>query len=310
MKTMISLYSGGGGIDRGAHQAGAKTILAIDHEEAECETIKENFPDAEVICGKVGDYLASLPKADIVAGGPPCPEFSRANLGRSFDMCEVNNFWEAVDIVKPEYYLMENVQDVNKKLIKHNFKVCCADYGAPTDRTRRIYTNIPLPAATHAEKPQDTLFGTKLKPWVTIEDAIGFKGWFEDRKSTFGEKYGKDDGKFRRWSTDRPVNTLLADNRLWLIEDLKAKNPTIFEKHKPNHIKKPMGTILAKNRGVQPDEMITDGEYARKATLEELAILQGFPKEHKFVGNLGEIRRMIGNAVPPPVIKAFLTQVV
>ena len=117
----ISLYSGGGGIDRGAEMSGnVETILSIDIGKPECETMKANFPDCEVIEGFVQDYIDSLPKADVVFGGPPCPEFSTANMYRTFDMCEVNNFWDAVEHVKPKYHLMENVPDVNKKLIKHN----------------------------------------------------------------------------------------------------------------------------------------------------------------------------------------------
>ena len=44
-----------------------------------------------------------------------------------------------------------------------------------------------------------------------------------------------------------------------------------------------------------------------RATIEECALLQGFPKYHKFIGNRTERRRMIGNAVPPPVIKEFFS---
>jgi len=89
---ILSLYSGGGGIDEGLKQAEIKTDIAIDYNYDACRTLKMNHPDTEVICGRVGDYVESLPKASIVVGGPPCPEFSRANIGRTFNMCEINNF--------------------------------------------------------------------------------------------------------------------------------------------------------------------------------------------------------------------------
>jgi len=345
----ISLYSGGGGLDKGADDSGnVETILSIDYAKAECETIKINFPDAEVICGKVGDYIHSLPKVDVVMGGPPCPEFSRAKTTRTFDMCEVDNFWEAVGIVKPKYYLMENVQDIKKKLIKHNFKINCADYGVPQTRERRIFTNLPLPPATHAENPQMTLDGTMLKSWINVKDALNLDGIIEDRKTTFGEFYKKEDARFREYSTENPSMTILADARPWFVSKtgfkdcnmkektrsvdkpaptimaseqmqftnykiystkfLKEKNPAIYQKHPPNDQEAPFATILAKDRG-NPNEMVTDGNYARKLTLEELAILQGFPKDYVFCGNKGEQRRQIGNAVPPPVAKAFFNQI-
>ena len=308
----ISLYSGGGGIDCGAEQSGnIETILAIDIGKPECNTLKENFPDCEVIRGEVACQLSTLPKADVVFGGPPCPNFSRDNKDRNFDMCEVNNFWKAVEIVKPKYYLMENVQDVNLKLIKHNFKVNCADYGAPTTRVRRFYTNLKLPQATHAEYPQDTLFGGKLKRWISIREALGYpkdkKMHVEDRKSTFGEYYKKEDGEFRKYSVDKPSFTLVADARIWVVDDPKFQNITYDTRAYFNEIDKPARTLTTKDIGPYPSMMVSDGKYARKLTNEECAILQGFPDTYKFIGNKGDVKRMIGNSVPPMVIYNFMS---
>lgn len=350
----ISVYSGGGGLDRGAHQTKKINVkIAIDYEKAECETLKTNFPDTEVICGKVGDYLTTLPKCKLVYGGPPCPEFSRANTGRSFDMCEVNNFWKLVELTGADYYLMENVQDVKKKLIKSNFLINAADYGVPQTRERRIFTNLPLPAPSHAEKPQQNLFGAQLSKWVSVKEALKLEDEFvlEDKKTVFGDYTNEEnDAEFRKYDINKPAKTITTDARLFISKTgfhgcnqlertrsvdepaptvmateqmqitnyriystkfLKEKNPAIFQKHKLNTLDRPASTILAKDRGLQGEEMIMDakGKWARKLTNDELAILQGFPKEHVFCGKKGEIRRQIGNAVPPPVAMAFFNQV-
>lgn len=42
--------------------------------------------------------------------------------------------------------------------------------------------------------------------------------------------------------------------------------------------------------------------------ISEIAQLQGFPKDYEFYGSLSSQRKQIGNAVPPPVIKAFFNQ--
>lgn len=326
MLTAVSLYSGAGGIDEGLKQARVKTIFAIDNGIAECDTLKENFPDCEVICARVDKHLLTLPKADIVVGGPPCPEFSRAKMGRTFDMCEVDNFWKAVDLIKPKWYLMENVQDIKKKLIKHNFKINMADYGVPQTRIRRFFTNLPLPPPTHAENPQLNLLGQQLKKWVSVKDALGLDGMIQDRKTTFQDgfrDYPIDkpsftpnfDQDFVKLTIDNPSMTVMASEEMQLTnykiystKYLKEKNPTIYKKHPLNTLGKPASTICAKDRGTQGDGMISNGEHARKLTLGEIAILQGFPETYKFCGNKGEVRRQIGNAVPPPVIKAFFTQ--
>lgn len=77
--------------------------------------------------------------------------------------------------------------------------------------------------------------------------------------------------KDRQYSVDRCSPTLLTDSRLWL-EDIELKK-------------------------------------SRKLYNEELAVLQGFPKYYKFYGGKGSVKRQIGNAVPPPVIKAFFSQI-
>jgi len=332
---VLSLYSGAGGIDEGLKQAGIKTTLAIDFDSDCCKTMKLNHPDCEVICGNVGDYLSNFPKSDITVGGPPCLEFSRANSNRKFDMCEVNNFWSAVERVKPKYYLMENVQDIKKTLFDHNFLLDAADYGVPQNRLRRFFTNIQSPPPTHAEKPQNNLFDFTPQKWVSVKEALGIDGILQDRKTTFGEG-------FRNYSVDKPSFTLVADSRIFIsktgfsgcnqiektrsidepaptvmaqeemqftdykiysLKHLKEKNEVYYNKHPANDIDKPNTTILGKDRGTEG--YIHDNHYARKLTNEECAILQGFPKEYKFYGNKTSVRRQIGNAVPPPVIKAF-----
>lgn len=340
---VISLYSGADGFGDGVFQADHEVILAIDVESDCLETIKLNHPDTETICGKVGDYIESLPKADAIIGGPPCPEFSRANTGRSFDMCEINNFNKAVEFVKPKYFLMENVQDVKKKLIKHNFLINAADYGVPQTRIRRFFTNMELPSPTHAENPQNNLFGNTLKRWVTVKEALGLEGLLEDRKSVYGNygdfrKYSvdnpsptvvtdmrlfisptgftKQNGEFTRDISEKPSQTIMASSdmvltnyRIFSLKKLQEKNPIMTEKHKPNYLDKPMRTVDTKDRGQTTSGMITDGVYARKLTNEELAILQGFRKDYKFFGGKTSVRKQIGNAVPSPISKAFFSGV-
>jgi len=47
----------------------------------------------------------------------------------------------------------------------------------------------------------------------------------------------------------------------------------------------------------------------RNSTIREAACIQGFPHEHKFVGNMTEKKKQIGNAVPHPIGKAIMGEV-
>jgi len=352
---VVSLYSGAGGIDIGLKEAGIKTTLAIDHDHDCVMSIRLNF-GCEVICDEVKDIRGSIGKADLIVGGPPCPDFSRANINRNYDAVDVDLFWEIVDEVKPKYFLMENVPDVIKVCHRKNFKINCADYGTPQTRIRRFYTNLPEPKRTHSRNPSNTLFGEPIKKWISVRQALGLKGTIEDRKNT--RSNNPSEKKDRIYSTDKPSHSLVTDSREWYlsksghhtqnrekitrsidepsdtiviasqmkltnyeinsikkirnrkvlsIDELRGKNPIMYEKHPPNTYNDPSSTINAKDRAIGND-FISDGKSARKLTNKELAILQGFPKDYKFWGTKTSIRKQIGNAVPPQPVSALFKQ--
>ena len=301
----ISLYSGADNLGDGLFQAGHEVIMAVEYypkhpafSKDACATIKENHPDTEVICKPVSEVLSTLPKCDILIGGPPCPEFSRANTDRNFDLCEVNNFNKAREITGAKHHIMENVQDLNKVYKEKNYLIDTADYGVPQNRIRRIFTDLELPVPSHAKHPSERLFGGSTKKWISVKEALDLPdGFIEDRKSTFGAD------EYRKYTTDRPSNTIHTDPRQFYIpiKELRDKNPIWFDKHKPNTLDRPAYTVTCSG-----SDMITDNKVARPLTLVELAIIQGFRSNYKFVGTKSNIKRMIGNAVPSQISKAFM----
>lgn len=311
---VLSLYCGAGGIDEGLRQIGIKTTLAVDSERDCIETIKLNH-DCETICSKVEDTESTLDNFDIVVGGPPCPEFSRAKSNRSLDPIEVNRFWSIVDRLKPKYYLMENVQDVIKVCNRKNYLINCADYGVPQTRIRRIFTNLPLPRHTHSKTISYTLDGHTIKKWTSVKDALELdNGVIQDRKTVFKEE------KYREYNIDKPSNTIVSDARQWYIAPtgFAAKN----KKEISRRIEQPIITIVNANEYVITNHKVMSQKYIqyrkeentaklneRKLTNKELAILQGFPKDYKFYGGKSSMRKQIGNAVPPQPIKAFFGQI-
>ncbi len=307
----VSLYSGADNLGDGIIQAGHEIILCVESNKDCCETIKLNHPDIEVINGTVSDHLESLPRCDAVVGGPPCPEFSRANSDRTFDLCEVNNFRNAQEITKSKYHFMENVQDLYKVHKQRNFLIDAADYGVPQNRLRRIFTDLPPPEATHSEFPSQKLFGGYTKKWVSIRDTLGLAGNLFLSPTGFSKCNQKEISN----NIDRPSMTIVIANEYQLtdypvmsLKYFKNKNPVMYEKHKPNRPDKPCNTITSKDRASGSD-MITDGEHIRKLTNEELALLQGFRADFKFYGNKGSIRKQIGNALPAAISKAFFSSI-
>ena len=90
------------------------------------------------------------------------------------------------------------------------------------------------------------------------------------------------------WTRVRPATTVMGDPRIW----------------PPGH------KVNAKDRArrADADERYGDraGKRARKITVAEAALLQGFPPDFPFQGSKTSQFRQVGNAVPPPVAEAVL----
>ena len=52
---LISLFSGAGGLDKGFHNAGFKTLIANEYDKKICPTFKANFPEVELIEDDIRD---------------------------------------------------------------------------------------------------------------------------------------------------------------------------------------------------------------------------------------------------------------
>ena len=77
---LISLFSGAGGLDRGFHNAGFRTIVANEFDRKICPTFKANFPDTYLIEGDIRDVKENEFPEQItgIIGGPPCLSWSAA----------------------------------------------------------------------------------------------------------------------------------------------------------------------------------------------------------------------------------------
>ncbi|MFR6664270.1 MAG: DNA cytosine methyltransferase, partial [Gemmiger sp.] len=164
-KRAISLFSGAGGLDIGFEKAGFQIVLSneLDHDAA-C-TWRANRPKSSASMREC-DIKQLLPeliqyqdKIDVLFGGPPCQGFSVAGKMDPNDSRSelIFTFLKAVEIVKPTFFVMENVKALgslekwasvrNKYLaqaealgysVKYSvFRT--SDYGVPQKRDRIIF---------------------------------------------------------------------------------------------------------------------------------------------------------------------------
>ena len=88
---VLSIFSGGGGIDCGFKKAGYDICFSTDFWRPACDTLEKNKVGRLVRCADIrqihyAEELASIglttADIDVLAGGPPCPAYSEASSGK------------------------------------------------------------------------------------------------------------------------------------------------------------------------------------------------------------------------------------
>lgn len=290
--TIISLFSGAGGLDLGLIQAGNNIVWANDIDEDAVATYKRNIGN-HIVLGDIREIpLNTIPNAEVVVGGFPCQGFSLANLRRTKDD-ERNElykfFYNIVKEKQPKYFIAENVKgilsldsgNVIRKIVAdfnsagylvEVHKINAADYGVPQHRERVLIIGqrhdisdkmlFQFPAPTHSCEGE-------LPKWISIKTAL----------SSFPDDYN---------SIDDP-NSVGSSYKF---------TPRNFTAHRATDPDKPSPTILARGNGKGGVCAIPHYNGQRRLTIRESAVIQTFPFDFIFNGKLGSCYRQIGNAVP------------
>lgn len=318
MLRSIELFAGCGGMALGFKQAGFRTVLANEWDSDACGSLRANITDKVSNCPI--EEIETFPKADVIAGGPPCQGFS--NLGTLTPNDPRNRLWKhyfrCVAQVRPKLFVIENVPPLLKseeyrRLVRAAEKLGyqvegrilnAADYGVPQTRKRAIIIGSRIgkpsfPIQTHVDPLKRDSVTRLLPDWLTVRDAL--RGvplnptgvnWHIGRNPTEKslQRYRciKEGGN--RWQL--PLN-LMPD--CW---KRKTKGGTdLFGRLWWN---RPSVTI--RTEFYKPEK----GRYLhpvadRPITHLEAALLQGFPPDYVFAGSKIKVGMQIGNAVPPPL---------
>ena len=154
----LDICCGGGLATTGIHQAGHKTLVAIEREKWIADVFKLNFPETLVRnedCAKVDYSQFKNMGIDAVWASFPCQGFSNARSKKLEEHKDVNcgySLIDAVELLKPLYIFLENVPqwlksqvwiDLRDYLFSRNYWVSesvlnAADYGVPQNRKRAI----------------------------------------------------------------------------------------------------------------------------------------------------------------------------
>lgn len=331
--TAVSLFSGAGGLDVGFEKAGIDTVFAneFDHDAAEAWRINRPEKASVMVEGDIHDHLKELKAyagVDILFGGPPCQGFSVAGKMDPNDERSqlVWLFMDAVEILKPKVFVMENVaalgvldkwESVRKGIVKRGKKLGydvtyrvhhTPDYGVPENRDRVIFLGV------RKDVGKSDLFYTKLDAFkmepVTAREVIISAGAFgsEENPQTCTANVTLASRPVMRKSpyagmlvngAGRPIDlngiapTLPASmggNKTPIVDEVSLHDASIPNWFETYHAGLVSGTI-------NPGEP-TVPKTIRRLTIKECAAIQTFPSGYQFSGKKTKQYKQIGNAVP------------
>lgn len=328
--SVLSLFTGVGGLDYGFEAAGFDTRVALELDHQCCESLRasRNWPviEADLLATTTMQLLnAGGLKAnavDVLIGGPPCQPFSKSGWWKNGSSLRLDDprastlsgYLRVLEEAKPKAFLLENVEglgfsgkDEGLQLLltavdriniatKSKYRpvvitLNAADYGVPQTRTR-----VFVIAARDGKR-----FVAPPPTHAEVEDkGVGLERWMTSWDALGGASPPSHEdltisGKWADLLPSIPEGM----NYLWHTDRLGGEPLFGWRRRYWNFLLK-----LAKDRPAwtiqaQPGPATGPFHWSnRKLSTQEMARLQTFPVDITITGGRTEVQRQIGNAVP------------
>lgn len=334
MPNVVSIYSGGGGIDCGFKKAGFNIVFSTDVSKPSCETLEKNNVGELIVCDDIRkiDYVSHLESInltcsdiDVLVGGPPCPAYSKSRFYRtekkrslddenSFTLYE---YFRALEELNPKVFFFENVfgfvykphQDafdyLQRKADELGYNIYhkvinSANYGVPQKRERFICIGVRKDIKQPFSFPDETHYDIE-KPPSSIENKLP---WV-----TCGQAIGDldyplpEDESMQAGSKHKDLLKLIPPGDNYLFFTKERGHPEPLFKWRSRYWsfllklspEKPSWTIQASfSNNMGPFHW--NNRFLR---ISEIKRIQTFDDNYEFSGTFKDQWRQIGNAVPP-----------
>ena len=341
----VSLFSGAGGLDLGAEQAGYEVRAAVEWDRDAAATMEKNLdhlvspviqkdilktPTREILDAA---GLRGSQRPDLLIGGPPCTPFSKSGFwleykreGLDPDASLLQAYTRVLRDAQPRRFVLENVyaltysnkasrpalerllQEIDMAGYHFDMDVLnAADYGVPQARPRLFIIGV------HKDEPCPKL----PEPTHGGKWERRFSGDPNKPHVTTGEALEKVvtdpepgeqvNGKYGHLLPAIPP----GDNYLFYTDRRGHPDPLFRWRGKYWSFllklspDKPAPTIQA-----QPGPYVGPFHWDnRRLRVGEIKRLFTYPDEYEFIGNRASVQAQLGNSVPPilaeQVIRAF-----
>lgn len=290
--TALSLFAGIGATAKGLRDIVGEDVVALEKVDTMVATLRSNkfFTIQDDV--KEVDWHAlgrEIGPVRIITGGPPCQPFSQAasNGTGQYDPRDcIPDFIEAVRVLQPEVFLMEEVKTLTwakhrvyfskvlDDLVRAGYHVAyrvldMSKYGVPQARKRLFVVGVRNDLQREVRWPQE-------KPAPTMAQALEW-----DKDTAYAAAMAAPVFGDYEWVFERPSTTVVGSYR--------------------PEIQAAPGYRVSKEHGSRQN-----APGSVYITLDEALVLQGLPRDWKIAGNVAKQRLQIGNACPPQMTAAII----
>lgn len=312
---ILSLFSGGGGLDLGFDRAGYTHNASYELIPICKETLKTNRPEWDVFGGpdegdvtKV-DWSKYSGEIDLIHGGPPCQPFSIAGQQKGAD--DERNMWNefnrAVNTIKPKAFVAENVlgllnpkfKDFVQKFILDElsdyhiikFHMIASDFGVPQVRKRVFFVGFKSDIALSKFSIPEPTHSSEHLGYKVSENTIPM--FSDGREKTMGVREALG------------LSSIEFDNLAPTIRSGFTGKRNTTSVLNSSAGQKSWGDMELWPNGVQATRAKASRFPAKhdhfRLSVQDIGLIQGFPENWKFSGAVYQILGQIGNSVAPPV---------
>lgn len=297
----LEICAGAGGQALGLEAAGFRPMALVEMDGHCRNTLRLNRPSWNVLEGDDSDLTLFSGKCysgiDLLAGGVPCPPFSRAGkqLGEHDDRDLFPHAVRVIQESKPKAVLLENVRGfldgafedyrtrLKKKIEKLGYVadwklLNASDFGVSQLRLRVVIVAVRKDLSDQFEWPsavqcKPLSVGELLYPLMAQNRWKGAKKWMK--------------------SADDIAPTIVGGSK-------KHGGPDLG----PTRAKRAWASLGVDGMGIADEPPGREFVGNPRLTVPMVALIQGFPSDWQFTGRKTPAYRQVGNAFPPPVAQA------
>jgi DNA (cytosine-5)-methyltransferase 1 len=315
--TGLELFAGCGGLSTGFLDAGLRVAAGfeLDARAVDAYNYNHSHRGSKAFCADLsavnGKWLlerAGLNSIDFVIGGPPCQPFSIVGKRRgSADTRStlMADYIRLIGELNPDAFLLENVPNLCRieggdfltrtveklSLLGYGVRaevVSAAEFGVPQSRRRLVI--VGLRGRDPCRFPNPT-HGSPDQPYVTAAEALS--------DLPDADEFGAC-GIYNHEPTAHSADMV---RRFSELPPGRRERGSFHDRLHPDRVSY---TLRAGSGNFTPLRPI-HYTYNRVITVRESARLQGFSDEFIWPDRIPRLQqyRQVGNAVPPPLAKAF-----